>query len=168
MSNVKEEQRANILWVGLSEKPVKEGEVFMPLSPTTTSGKIIAEIEARCSSVLFHRTNLVKMAPLNAQGKLRYPTNAECLEHYPKFIAEIASIKPSVVLLLGKQVSVCVLNQIGLTVVADSSVFNYKIVEYDGVRYTAIHHPSYISVYKRKEKELYIRAIQDLVEHCSC
>lgn len=167
MKNTEEARRATVLWVGLSEKPVKEGGVFTPLSPDTTSGKLIAEIEERCPSMQFHRTNLVKMAPLNPQGKLRYPTNAECLKYYPQLVAEIAPIKPSVVLLLGKQVSVCVLSQIGLTIVTDSSVFNYEVVQYSGVCYAAIHHPSYISVYKRKEKEVYIRAIQELVERCA-
>ena len=160
-------QRKSVLWVGLSEKPVKKGEIFVPLSANTVSGKLIAEVEARCPAVQFHRTNLVKKAPLNAQGKLRYPTNAECLEHYPRLEAEIGSISPSAVLLLGKQVATQVLNQVSFTVVADAFSFNYQIIQCGGVCYAAIHHPSYISVYKRKEKEAYIRAIQNLVEKCS-
>ncbi len=167
MSKKGEGQRTTALWVGLSEKPVNDGSVFTPLSPNTTSGKLIAEIEERCPSAQFYRTNLVKMAPLNAQGKLRYPTHSECIEHYPQLIEDIASIMPSVVLLLGKQVSAYVLSQFGITEVVKSSLFDYEIVRHSGVCYVAIHHPSYISVYKRKEKEVYIRAIQELMERCT-
>ena len=76
-----------VLWVGLSEKPVKGGALFSPLSSDTASGKVIATIERQHSNTTFVRTNLVRMAPLDTRGKLRYPTREECEEYYPHLVA---------------------------------------------------------------------------------
>ncbi|MBP9760605.1 MAG: hypothetical protein KBD24_04585 [Candidatus Pacebacteria bacterium] len=152
-----------VLWVGLSEKPTKNGEQFKPLAPDTASGKVLITIEEKHPTVRFVKTNLVRMAPLDGHGKLRYPTRNECVAHYPQLAVEIASLKPSLVLLLGRQVSTFVLGQTGVDALFPA-LFSYEAVSRDGVCYAGIHHPSYVSVYRRKQMDQYERAITALID----
>lgn len=156
----------SVLWVGLSEKKTDSGTEFVPLNSETTSGKLLSEVESSVEKVNFIRTNLVKMAPLNTSNKLRYPTKQECEDYYGVLENEIQNNSPRIVFLLGKQVSEFVLRK----VTGDKKYkivffegFRYGAIEKDGVSYIGIHHPSHIAVYKRKEKDLYVQALIDLV-----
>ena len=69
--NTKINDTYNILWVGISAKIGEE-----PLSETTSTGKLVKQIEAACGKPGY-KTNLVKCPPVDENGKLRYPNQAE-------------------------------------------------------------------------------------------
>lgn len=88
----------DILWVGIS---AKIGE--KPLSETTNTGKLVKQIEAACGKPGY-KTNLVKCPPVDKNGKLRYPNRTEIDCCFKNLLAEIAEVKPKVVVLLGEKV----------------------------------------------------------------
>ncbi|MGB8815682.1 MAG: uracil-DNA glycosylase family protein [Minisyncoccia bacterium] len=154
--------KKTIMWVGISAKKDTSSKKSMPLNADTKTGKLVAEIEGQCSSLFFYKTNLVKFAPLDSKGKLRYPTFDECAKYYPKLLKEIKEIKPRVVFLLGNKTAKFVMNQLGFTSAKLS--YKFQVYEYKKVWYVPIHHPSYIMVYKRKEKDQYIQAVKVVIE----
>lgn len=155
-------KNVNVMWVGLSAKKTTNAEGFAPLNSNTNTGKLVAEIEARCPSVKFYKTNLVKFPPLDAKQKLRYPTLEECAVCYPELRIEIRTINPRVILLLGNKTATFILNQLGLQMPKLS--YKYQAFEYEERWYIPIHHPSYIMVYKRKEKYMYIQAVKAVID----
>jgi len=154
-------KNVNVMWVGLSAKKDIGVKKSLPLNIDTNTGKLVAEIEAQCRSVFFYRTNLVKFPPLDFDGKLRYPTFNECVSCYPELLVEIQKVNPHIVLLLGSKTATFVLNQLGFKMPKLS--YKYQVFDYKGTWYIPIHHPSYIMVYKRKEKAQYVQAIKDIV-----
>ena len=155
-------KNANVMWVGLSAKKAINAEICAPLHIDTNTGKLVAEIEARCRHASFYKTNLVKFPPLDSKGKLRYPTPVECVLCYPELQVEIQTVNPRVVLLLGNKTATFVLRQIGLQMPKLS--YRYRSFEYGGKWYVPIQHPSYIMVYKRKEKNRYVQAVKAVIE----
>lgn len=155
-------KNVNVMWVGLSAKKATNAEGFVPLNLNTNTGKLVAEIEAQCPSVNFYKTNLVKFPPLDAKQKLRYPTLEECALCYPELQIEIRTINPRVILLLGNKTATFILNQLGLQMPKLS--YKYQSLDHEERWYVPIHHPSYIMVYKRKEKYLYIQAVKDVID----
>jgi len=156
------EQQADVVWVGLSSKKVENIETAIPLQDDTNTGKIIADIEKNCYGVQFYKTNLVKCLPLKDNGKLRYPSNLECFLCYPNLLDEIKKIKPLIIFLLGNKVSNFILTK--LEIKTPKFSYNYEKFHNKGIWYIPIHHPSYIAVYKRKEKEIYIKAIEKIIK----
>ena len=77
-------------------------------------------------------------------------------------MAEIDEIKPKVIFLLGLKTATFVLKKVGFKTPKLS--YEYKIFEHENRWYVPIHHPSYITVYKRKEKDLYIEAVKSIIE----
>lgn len=152
----------NVMWVGLSAKKTTNAEIFVPLNIDTNTGKLVAEIETQCPSVSFNKTNLVKFPPLNSERKLRYPTLKECAMCYPELQIEIRTINPRVILLLGNRTATFILDQLGLQMSKLS--YKYRAFEHEERWYVPIHHPSYIMVYKRKEKNLYIQAVKAVID----
>jgi DNA polymerase len=155
----------HVMWVGLSAKKTEGGDNFEPLDAKTNTGKLIAEIEKECKSTTFYKTNLVKFAPLDKKGKLRYPTSRECLSYYPELQSEIDSVNPKIVVLLGLQTAKFVTNQLGLNM--PSLSYSYEAISYRNRWYVPIHHPSYIMIYKRKEKDVYVQALKSTIQKLS-
>lgn len=154
-------KQADVMWVGLSFKNADNGELVPPLDPSTNSGMLIREIETECLGVKFHKTNLVRFAPIDSRGKLRYPTRFECSEDFPKLLGEIKEINPKVIFLLGNDVSDFVLGQLGFKSLKVS--YDFEVFNWNGRWIAPIYHPSYVMVYKRGEKSLYIRSIKDVI-----
>lgn len=150
-----------VFWVGLSAKKVTF-ESEKPLSPTTNSGKLICDVEKRCAKVLTYKTNLVKCVPLDDQMKLRYPNKKEIDVCFPNLEREISNLKPRIVFLLGGLVTKAISKHFRLTFESWNG-FNYKYIIHDGTYYVPIHHPSYIHIYKRKQKEDYILNVKNLI-----
>ena len=150
------------MWVGLSAKQVESVEVNIPLEADTNTGKLVADIEALCQNVRFYKTNLAKCLPLDEKGKIRYPSILECVACYPNLLIEIQEVKPKVILLLGGKVAEFVLEKFGCKMPKLS--YDYEAFQYDGMWFVSIHHPSYISVYKRKEKNVYIQAVKAIID----
>lgn len=155
-------KNANVMWVGLSAKRSFRTEKCPPLHISTNTGKLIAEIEALCHRANFHKTNLVNFPPLDSVGKLRYPTTEECALCYPELQTELKLFDPQVVILLGNKTATFIFNQMGLQMPKLS--YEYQVFDCGGVMYVPIHHPSYILVYKRSKKDLYIKAVKAVIE----
>ena len=153
---------ADIMWVGLSAKKVDDVHIDIPLAADTNSGKIIAEIENNCSFYKFYKTNLVKCLPVDENDKLRYPSKKEIESCIGNLIIEINEIKPKIVFLLGNKVSTAVGKTFELKV-NGLNEFDYEIYDKGGIGFVPIHHPSYISVYRRKFVDLYLSNIKNII-----
>lgn len=140
-------KECNVMWVGLSAKKVNNLEKGYPLSEDTNSGKIINEIENTLPNIKFYKTNLVKCLPLDNNEKIRYPNKQEMNACINNLIKEIEILKPKIVFLLGNKVS----------------SFVEKYLEKNNIELNTylkkVEHPSYIYVYKRKNKQEYINKI---------
>jgi len=151
-----------VFWVGLSAKKASN-ENERPLSPTTNSGKLIHCVEEQCFGVTTYKTNLVKCLPLDEHQKLRYPNRREIDTCFQNLLVEIKELLPKIVFLLGDQVTYTVSKYFNLAF-SGWDEFNYSYVEYNGIYYVPVHHPSYVYVYKRKQQDVYIKNIAKLIE----
>ena len=155
-------EECDVMWVGLSAKLVDNVLDEIPLSATTRSGKLISEMESEVQGCKFYKTNIVKCLPLNNNGKLRYPTKKEmdlCIVNLKR---EIEILKPKIIILLGNNVIQSVEKSMKVTFDKFND-YEYKLYKHGEYSFMPIHHPSYISVYKRKNKETYIDAVKDLI-----
>lgn len=159
-----EKTQSEVFWVGLSAVAFSEEEDRVPLSPSTRSGALIAEIESVFSKTsFFYKTNLVKCLPLK-ENKIRYPISKEMEKCFPNLNSEIDELKPKIIFLLGKQVASFVLSKIGISHFSLDEDFNYQGFEDSGITYIPIHHPSYVLIYKRKNVNTYIDQIRSVIE----
>lgn len=148
---IDKKEKCDVMWVGLSAKKVNDINNNYPLEEDTNSGKIIKEIEDSLPNVNYYKTNLVKCLPLDNEGKIRYPSNEEMIICIKNLIIEIEFLKPRIVFLLGNNVANFVKKYI--------SENNIEL----NVILKKIEHPSYIYIYKRKNKQLYIdKVINDI------
>lgn len=150
--------KADCFWVGLSAVKTSDDK-DIPLSPTTNTGKLIQQIEFFANGSTFHKTNVVKCVPLN-NDKIRYPSKQEMKKCFSHLEDEINVLKPKVVFLLGKQAASFVLNEYGINECEFDDDFSYKTYTVKGCKFVPVHHPSYILVYKRKQIDKYIQAIE--------
>jgi len=151
------------MWIGLSAKLASEPDEAYPLCEKTRTGKLICQIEEQLGDCSFYKTNLVKCAPLDQKCKLRYPTSKEmntCFFHIPK---EINVVKPKLVFLLGALVAKFVLNKFEIDFERIESDFRYISFNYYDTIFVPIHHPSYITIYKRRHIEHYISSITSII-----
>lgn len=134
----------------------------LPLSPNTKSGALIEEIEKPFrESISFYKTNVVKCLPLY-ENKIRYPLKHEMEKCYPNLEDEINILKPSIVFLLGKQVSDFVLNKKNVNSYQLNENFVYNAFRINNRLFVPIHHPSFILVYRRKLINKYIEGVSEL------
>lgn len=155
-------ESCQVMWVGLSAKIVSQKDKI-PLSANTVTGTIVQTVEQKFPQILFYKTNLVKCAPLNEEGKLRYPTNAEidtCITHLDN---ELQMLCPNLVFLLGKRVSETVCSHLCMPWVQWDG-YKYHDVKHNNTTFVSIHHPSYIYVYRRNEIGHYIDSISHIIE----
>lgn len=155
-------KECQVFWVGLSAKMAKSQDEI-PLSPDTNSGMLIQKIEENLGDVSTYKTNLVKCVPLDEHNKLRYPSKKEIDCCFPNLLAEIKTLSPKIVFLLGEKVSASVGNHLDIKFDKWEG-FDYSYKEQEGIFYVPIHHPSYIYVYRRKETDEYIRGIIKITE----
>lgn len=151
-----------VFWVGLSAKKVT-GDNEYPLSASTNTGKIISDVEEKCIGVKCYKTNLVKCVPLDEKQKLRYPNKIEintCFSHLENEIEELA---PRIVFLLGDKVASAVSHHFSIEF-SKWDEFEYSYTEYKGTYLIPVHHPSYVYVYKRKQMDIYINSLTNLVQ----
>lgn len=88
-----------VAFIGLSNKPGKE-----PLDNSTASGKIIDKIISKLNTECY-KLNLIDFAPLDENGKLRYPTKSEIQYSLPSFYTKLSTLNPDITVLLGAIVS---------------------------------------------------------------
>ena len=154
---------SDVMWVGLSAKSVDDVLTEIPLSGDTKTGCLISELERGIDSVEFYKTNLVKCLPLDENGKLRYPTVEEMEICFSNLACEIEEMKPKIVFLLGNNVVSIVKKHYKFQF---DKLLNYEYNHYkfDDINFVPIHHPSYISVYKRKFVNQYINGVKNVIE----
>ena len=147
------------MFVGLSSKPGTKA-----LCPTTNSGKLIGEIESRIAETFSaYKTNLVKCAPLDESGKLRYPNLAEMKACLPRLLVGIEHFQPRVNVPLGGKVAKFMI----ATLMSDQRFdgfaddFKYQAFSFNNSLLLPVHHPSYIWIYRRKRIPQYIGAVGD-------
>lgn len=127
-----------IIFLGLSNK-----QDLLPFDESTNSGKIINGIINKIDDECL-KLNLVQYAPLDKNGKLRYPNKKEINESIPLFLKTIESFNPNLIIGFGNIVK----NEISKI----NSLKNKIIFK---------KHPSYIFVYDRKNLNNYINEIVD-------
>lgn len=136
-----------ILFVGLSNKPNTK-----PFDSSTNSGKVVDKITSKLDHQIY-KCNLVNFAPIDDNGKLRYPTKNEIADSMDEFVKHTDQIEPDLIIAFGKIVSRNL-----------SKIENFKN--------RTIHalHPSYVYIYKRKTLDSYIENIcyqvQDYENNC--
>lgn len=123
---------------------------------------MISEIESKTNRCKNYKTNVVKCLPLNDKGKLRNPTKKEMDLCITNLFREIEILKPKVVILLGKNVIQSIETNMKVRF-DDFNEYDYKLYKLGDLNVIPIHHPSYISVYKRKSKETYINAVEKMI-----
>jgi uracil-DNA glycosylase len=153
-------KESNVFWVGLSAVQFAEGDHMMPLSPNTNSGALINLIEEPFKkSLAFYKTNLVKCVPLK-EDKIRYPLEHEMEKCFVNFQWELEAFTPSVVFLLGNQVSTFVLKKFDIINFSLDDTFSFDSYSRNNTLFVPVQHPSYILVYKRKQIDNYIKGLQ--------
>ena len=155
-------EECDVIWVGLSAK-IMDSDGEIPLSPKTNTGMIIKQIEDMYETLKTYKTNLVKCVPLNSQNKLRYPNQNEINDCIDNLCYEIDALSPKIVFLLGQKVSQSIEKNFNICF-EEWNEYNYSFIEYNGIFYIPIQHPSYIYVYKRKELDQYIQGINRIID----
>lgn len=150
LDNVK---KADIMVVGLSAKIIHDA-TEIPLDTRTRSGQFVSVLEeiAQTYGYDFYRTNLVKCAPLEANGILRYPTKAEICLCFKNILLEIDYIEPKMVFLLGNIVRSAFEEQMELHF-PKSSMMSNRFQKRDGRYYIPMHHPSYVLRSKSRKEQ---------------
>lgn len=136
-----------IVFVGLSNKQDKE-----PLDVSTKSGQLINEIDSDA-----YKTNICRFAPLDENGKLRYPTKEELDLGAISLFKELEKVGASKVFLLGTQV------QKAIERLKNVKLEMYKPVEIKGIEFIYVFHPAYIMTYKQGYKEEYVKTILGII-----
>ncbi len=146
----------SVMWVGISDKPATS-----PLAATTATGKVVAQMERELAGLHFHKTNLVKYAPLDANGRLRHPTKEEMAEGADSLQLELDQVQPRIIVTLGAAVSKVVVERIARTgrFTGLGNSFTYAPRLGGGFLVLPVHHPSFVLIYRRKKLQAYIRSI---------
>lgn len=93
---------------------------------------------------------------------MTHPNQAEIDCCFKNLLAEIAEVKPKVVILLGEKVCSAVEKKLDIKLKRWRG-FEYFATEHNGIWYLPVQHPSYIYVYKRKEAEKYVEKIAEAI-----
>ena len=153
---------SNVMWVGLSAKIMCDYMNSVPLDISTSTGELIHEVEDCFENVQFYKSNIVKCAPLDNDGKLRYPTKKEIDICLSNLLLEIKLVRPRIIFLLGKQVSDAISQyySVPFSKVTSYNVPSYKIGD---ALYIPVFHPSYINVYKKSDRKKYIDSLKQII-----
>lgn len=125
-----------IIFLGLSNK-----KDLLPFDESTNSGKIINDIINKLDDKCL-KLNLVQYAPLDKNGKLRYPNKKEINNSIPIFLKTVKSFNPDLIIGFGNIVK----DEISKIDLLKNKIIFKK-------------HPSYIFVYDRKNINNYINDI---------
>lgn len=146
-----------IYFVGLSAKPDCDH-----LSSQTCTGNVIEQIIHGLPDVTSIKTNLVKNAPLDQRGKLRYPDSIEMEQGWKDLQNEMNHMSPNLLVTLGQQVSFFLRTQMGIQpakprLPADFSSKTY--LSQSRPYLLSVHHPSFVFVYRRKYIVNYVNSV---------
>ena len=158
---------ADVMWVGLSAKIMGDYINSIPLDISTATGELIHEVEKCFTGVSFYKSNLVKCAPLNNEGKLRYPTEKEIDICFRNLLTEIELVCPHVIFLLGKQVSDSVSRYYSVPF-SKVTLYNTPSYKINNIVFIPVFHPSYINSYKKANRGKYIDSLKQLITRELC
>jgi DNA polymerase len=153
---------SDVLWVGLSAKEVENVNKNIPLSNDTNTGKIIESIENAFTNIYFYKSNLVKCLPLDDNNKIRYPEKNEMDACFSNLLLEIEMLNPKIVFLLGNKVGDFVKRKFK-NKAFQKSISKKLLNILDSTIFETVYHPSYIHIYKSKQKHIYIENIQEKI-----
>ena len=155
---------ATIIVVGLSAK-LKKYSDEVPLDNRTFSGKLVLRMDQICQEfgVELYRTNLIKCAPLDKNGHLRYPNLDELSSCYQNFIYELDTINPSMVILFGKIIQDAFEKKLGIKI-GQAKIGSFPFAKYNNCIYVASYHPSYIMKSANRQKE-YLLSFRTFIEN---
>lgn len=157
-----EKMESTSMVLGVSAVKIKEQMIKKPLGKDTRSGKVIYEIE-ELAKVITYKSNIVKCLPLDKNNAIRKPSKAEMKCCYENYINEINIKKIYRVVLLGREVSEFILDKkINFPKLEDK--FTYEYIEKDGIKYLAVHHPSYMLRMKKDIRDRYKEVIADFIK----
>ncbi|MBN1584919.1 uracil-DNA glycosylase family protein [Candidatus Uhrbacteria bacterium] len=153
-----------VLWVGLSDKRTGDN-VLPPLSESSPSGKIVDEAIIGLDGYEHIKENLVDFAPLDERNRMRYPTSEEMRMGAHRLMGIIERVRPSTVVILGRRAAKAVFDSFDLSHSCLSfGEFRYRSCSMGGVKYLPVHHPSFISIYRRKHKDSYLAAVREMIK----
>lgn len=157
-----EKKEVGSMFLGVSAVKIKEKMIKKPLGKDTRSGKVIYEIE-ELAQINIYKSNIVKCLPLDKNNKVRNPSKLEMKCCYENFTNEIKIKKISKVVLLGKDVSSFILDK-KIEFPKLKEGFNYECFEKDGIKYLAVHHPSYMLRKRKDMQDRYKEIIADFIK----
>lgn len=146
-----------VYFVGLSAKPMCEH-----LAAETKTGNIIDQIIRDLPSIRTVKTNLVRIPPVDQEGNLRYPNQAEMQFGWNQLQDEMNRTSPSLVVTLGQQVSVFLRLQMGIQPTKPRLPLDFSYESYlsqSQSNILSVHHPSFVYVYHRKSIGSYIENV---------
>lgn len=143
----------SLLWVGIS---LQKGS-NVALDEKFASGKLIKKLTDKLPNFIHHKTNLVDFAPLDQNDKLRYPTKDEIKDSFSCLMKQIEVIRPRIIVALGGAVTKSLSDMMEVDIEFPKT-FDYKVNEGEWP-VMSIHHPSYISIYKRKKMDDYVNGV---------
>lgn len=154
-------KETDVMFLGISAVKIKNENMGYPLAKDTRTGKIVEEIEKLAEKEVW-KSNLVKCLPLDKNYKIRAPKKLEMEACYENYVYEIKIRNPKLVVLLGKDVSNFILKKETVLPKLDEN-FEYEYIQKDGIKYLAVHHPSYILKMKIDIRERYKTIIANLM-----
>lgn len=150
--------RKKILWLGIS---LQKGS-SVAFDGEFLSGRVLQLVLDGLPDFEHHFDNLVDFAPLDENGKIRYPNGREIMEGKENLIKRIEVVNPLVIVALGGLVTK------NLAKILEAKVVFPRNFEYEvfSARWRIIpaHHPAYIGVYKRKEIEKYSQVLREAIK----
>lgn len=153
---------ADVMCVGLSAKPD-----MLDLDPRTRTGSLVVQMELEIGINRWHKTNLVKYAPLGRDQKLRYPTVNEMMHCFNTLKREISAVAPLLIICLGTIVSRFLLKEFNIGQKFSGFGVDCRYMHYDVGRFILlpVHHPAYVSCYKHKILDKYIKEVCTSVDY---
>ncbi|MDR0975434.1 MAG: radical SAM protein [Christensenellaceae bacterium] len=140
-------KKCDVMMVGISNKDDEKGTMLEAFDGSTNSGKLIQQIETVNSNINIYKTNLVKFTPKDERGKIRYPLKEEIDSQIDLLLDEIKNKQPKIVLAMGNM------------------VFDYlnAIKNQIDVPIEKVEHPSFVTIYRRKQIGEYIAKITQII-----
>lgn len=151
-AKIQEILKNSIFFVWLSHKRWKNNEVLPAFEKNTKSWALIHSIIEELSEIIY-LTNLIEWVPIDENWKLRYPNKEEKYTWANNLYQKIGLYTPKKVILFWKEASKPFIILPSIQQIWD---LHYKLQK---TEIFTVNHPSYISVYKRKEITEYKKKI---------
>lgn len=151
-------QSKNLVWLGIS----MQKNTTVAFDNKFVSGKLLSKITDQLDDCLHHKLNLVDVAPLDDKGKIRYPTTTEIDNNRADLLKKLEDINPLAIITMGRIVTESLSKALHQEIPFPASMdYSHADSKWPII---AVHHPSFIAVYKRSAEEKYITEIISAVK----